>query len=308
MQRSPILALVDFLQHLATFVRIADAGSISEAARSLGLSVAMASRHLRALEEHLGVSLMRRTTRHLALSEDGTELLRRARALLAAAEETREVVRPGRGVAGRVVVSLPVSLGITQMSPLFPPLLERHPRLSLDLRFEDRMVDLLGDGIDLAIRAGSDPPDSPFLVARRLTTLRRILCASPGFLRKHGAVRSMEALQQLPCVVQGPPPTRWRFETPDGPASVEVDGRMRSNNVVALRDAAIAGAGIARLPEWIVADDLQTKRLVRLLPEIKLVAVEVHAILHRDSRGSAALRAVIDHLARDLPKRMLAVP
>jgi DNA-binding transcriptional LysR family regulator len=307
MQRSPNLGGVDFLQHLATFVRIADAGTISEAARSIGLSVAMASRQLRALEKHLGVSLVRRTTRHLSLTEDGTELLSRARSLLASAEETREAVRPGRGVAGRIVVSLPVSLGVSQMSPLFPALLERHPRLRLDLRFEDRMVDLLGDGIDLAIRAGSEPPDSPFLVARRLASLRRLLCAAPGFLRRHGPVKSLDALQRLPCIVQGSPPTRWHFETADGPAWIDVDGRMRSNNVIALRDAALAGAGIARLPEWIVAEDLQAKRLVQLLPALQLVAVEVHAIYHRDSRGSTALREVVDHLARELPKRMMAV-
>jgi DNA-binding transcriptional LysR family regulator len=297
---------MDLLYHLTTFVRIADAGSISEAARSLGLSVAMASRHLRALEKDLGVVLVRRTTRQLALSQEGTELLHRARSLLAAAEEAREVVRPGRGVAGQLVLSLPVTLGISQVSPLFPALLERHPRLKLDLRFEDRVVDLLGDGVDLAIRAGIAPPNSPFQVARRLATLRRLLCASPAFLRKHGAVLSMEALMRLPCLPQGSPPSRWHFETPEGPASVEVDGRMRSNNVLALRDAAIAGTGIARLPEWLVHEDLEKKRLVRLLPEVKLQEVEVYALFHRDSRGSTAIRAVIDHLAKELPKRMMA--
>lgn len=301
----PDAPAVDLLQHLATFVRIADAGSISEAARSLGLSVAMASRHLGALEAELGASLVRRTTRKLALTEEGTELLARARALLAAADEAREVVRPGRGAAGLVVISVPVSFGLAQLSPLFPVLLEKNPRLKLDVRFEDRLVDLLGDGIDLAIRAGVPPPDSPFVVARRIATVRRVLCATPAFLRKHGAPGTVEELLRLPCVVQGPPPTRWRFDAPEGPAFLEVDGRLRSNNVVALRDAVLSDAGVAQLPEWMVHDDLRKKRLIPVLPELKLSVVEVFGMFHRGTRGSAAIRVVLDFLAEELPRRMM---
>jgi DNA-binding transcriptional LysR family regulator len=297
---------MDLFQHITTFVRIADAGSISEAARSLRLSVAMASRHLGALEAHLGVQLVRRTTRHLALTEEGTEFLLRSRALLAGVDEAREVVRPGRGATGLLVISLPVSFGLSLVSPLFSELLARHPRLKVDLRFEDRFVDLLGDGIDLAIRAGAPPPDSPFVVARRLATVRRLLCAAPSLLREHGAPTSLEALRQMPCVVQGPPPTRWRFQTEGGTEAVEVDGRVRSNNVIALRDAAVAGAGIAQLPEWIVRDDLRRRRLVPVLPKLPLVAVDVFGIFHSGARGSAAIRAALDFLGEELPKRMTA--
>ncbi len=289
---------------MTTFVRIADAGSISEAARSLRLSVAMASRHLRALEAHLGVQLVRRTTRHLALTEEGAELLLRSRALLAGADEAVEAVRPGRGATGLLVISLPVSIGLSLMSPLLPELLARHPRLKVDLRFEDRFVDLLADGIDLAVRAGKPPPDSPFVVARRLATARRVLCAAPSLIRRHGAPSSLEALAKLPCVVQGPPPTRWRFQTERGAETVEVDGRVRSNNVIALRDAAVAAAGVAQLPEWIACDDLRRRRLVRVLPDLPLVPVDVFGIFHSGSRGSAAIHAVLDFLGDELPKRM----
>jgi DNA-binding transcriptional LysR family regulator len=295
---------VDLLQHMTTFVRIADAGSISEAARSLRLSVAMASRHLRALEEHLGVQLVRRTTRRLVLTEEGTELLLRSRALLAGADEAVEAVRPGRGATGLLVMSLPVSMGLSLMSSLLPELLARHPRLKVDLRFEDRLVDLLGDGVDLAIRAGVPPPDSPFVVARHLATVRRLLCAAPSLLREHGAPASLEALVKLPCVVQGPPPTRWHFQTERGVETVEVDGRVRSNNVIALRDAAVAGAGVAQLSEWIARDDLRRRRLVQVLPELPLVEVDVFGIFHSGARGSAAIRAVLDFLGEELPKRM----
>lgn len=289
---------MDTLQHMTTFVRIADAGSISKAAASLRLSVAMASRHLRALEEDLGVELIRRTTRALALTEAGTEFLVRSRSLLAGINEAREAVRPGRGVAGVVAISLPVSFGLAQVGPLFPELLAAHPRLKLDLRFEDRAIDLLGDGVDLAIRAGLRPPDSPFVIARKLATAERVLCASPAFLAKY-RISSLAALARVPCVVQGPPPTRWSF---DG-TTIEVDGRMRTTNVIALRDAVLAGLGVGRLPLWIVDEDLKKKRLVRVLEDAAMPIIEIYGMFHAGSKGSAAIRAVLDFLHDELPRR-----
>jgi len=294
---------VDLLQHLGTFVRIADAGSISKAARSMRLSVAMASRHLRALEDDLGVELVRRTTRHLSLTEAGTDFLARSRALLASAEEARDAVRAGKGIGGLLVVSLPVSFGLAQVGPLFPALLDKHPRLKLDLRFEDRFVDLLTDGVDIAIRGGVRPPDSPFVVARKLATVDRLLCASPAFLAKHGAVRSIDALGRLPCVLQGPAPTHWAFETEAGPQVVEVCGRVRTNNVFSIREAVLAGSGIARLPLWVVDGDLKRRRLVRVLPQANMPVIEIFGMFHTGSKGSAAIRATLDFLQEELPRR-----
>jgi DNA-binding transcriptional LysR family regulator len=288
---------------MTTFVRIVDAGSISKAARTLRLSVAMASRHLRALEDHLGAPLVRRTTRHLALTEAGSEYLGRARTLLAAAEEAREAVRPGRGPAGLLVVSLPVSFGLSQVGPLFPAFLDEHPRVALDLRFEDRVVDLLTDGVDVAIRAGIRPPDSPFVVSRKLATVRRVLCASPRFLAKHGRVRSIEDLRHLPCLPQGPPPTRWVFETPAGAQVISVDGRVRTNNVFSIRESALAGAGVARLPLWIIDEDLRKKRLVPVLEDAAMPVIEVFGMFHHGSKGSAAIRALLDYLQAKVPER-----
>lgn len=294
---------MDLLQHMATFVRIADSASISRAARSLGLSVAMASRHLRGLEEYLGVELMRRTTRQLALTEAGSEFLVRSRALLAGVEEAREVVRPGRGAAGLLVMSLPVSFGLGQLAPIFLALLEKHPRLEFDLRFEDRFVDLLADGVDLAIRAGIQPPNSPFLVARKIALVERVLCAAPKLLPKLGRMTGIEALASLPCIVQGTMPARWSFDSDDGPKVISVRGRVRSNNVLAIREAAIAGLGVARMPLWIIDEDLRAKRLVRVLPEARMPKIEVLGMYHRGSKGSAAIRATLDFLQAELPLR-----
>ena len=294
---------MDLLQHMTTFVRIAEAGSITKGARSLRLSVAMASRHLRALEDELGVELMRRTTHHLALTEAGAEFLARSRAVLASAEEAKDAVRPGGSAVGLVVVSLPVSFGLTLIEPLFHDLLRDHPRLRLDLRFDDRAVDLLGDGVDLAIRAGLAVPDSPFLLARRLATIRRVLCASPAFLARHEPIASTADLSRVPCVVQGAAPTRWQFAPGQDVDAIVVDGRFRTNNVIALRNAVLAHEGVGRLPLWIVRDDLRAKRLQRVLPAMELANVEVHGVVHRGGAASGAVRAVLEHLQAELPGR-----
>ena len=295
---------MDLVSLMTTFVRIADSGGISRAARSLRLSVPMASRHLRALEEELGVPLVRRTTRRLGLTEAGTELLPRARRLLRDVDEARDAVRPGKGARGLLVVSAPVSFGLALIAPLVPRLLEAHPRLSLEVRFDDRVVDLLGEGVDLALRVGAPPPDSPFIVARKVAAFERVLCATRAFLRKHGPIQTVAALARVPCVILGAAPTSWRFETPAGPQSVIVEGRVRTNNVLALRDAALASLGAAQLPRWLVADDLASRRLVPLLEAASLPTVTVLALVHADARRSNALRLVQDFLAAELPRAL----
>ncbi len=291
---------MNLLDHLQTFVRIAEAKNISRAARSLGISTAMASRQLRALEQDLGVSLVRRTTRRLDLTEAGLELLDRARKLLAGADEARAAVQPGRGASGLLVMSVPVPLGLAAIAPLLPKLLRAHPRLSLDVRFDDRLVELPADGIDLAVRVGEAPPDTPYLVARKLASYERILCATPSFLRKH-PVPGAEALARTPCLVLGAAPTRWRLQTASGVVLVTVEGPLRTNNMLALRDAALSGLGVAPLPAWLVHDDLRRRRLVRVLDDARLPTMQVMGLTHVDARGAHALRAVQDFLARALP-------
>lgn len=298
---------MDLVAHLSTFVCIADSGSISSAARRLGLSVPMASRHLRALEEELGAALVRRTTRRMDLTAAGAELLPQARRVLAEVEEARRVVRPGTQAGGLLTISAPVSFGLARLSPLVPKLLTKHPQLSLDLRFDDRAVDLLGDGIDLAVRVGLAPPDSPFVVSRKLASYVRVLCASPGFLRRHGPIAEVEALASTPCAVLGAGSTRWQFTTPEGSRSVQVTGRVQSNNILALRDAALAGLGVAQMPRWLVSEELRAGSLVQVLPEAALPAVHVLGLIHRDARRASSLRVVLDFLATELP-RSLAEP
>jgi len=305
-------------QQMMTFVRIAEMGSITRAARSLGLSLPMASRHLRWLENELGTTLVRRTTRALSLTEAGQEFASRARALLAGIDEAKEVVRPGRGATGRVVVAAPNALGTYQLSSIMPSLAAKHPRLCVELRLEDRPVDLVKEGVDLAIRAGS-PPDRASLVARSLATNKRVLCAAPCFLARHGAIDSLSALAEAPCVlharygaidspaapaaspsVHGSGPAVWDFDTPEGRKSIKVDGPLRTNNVVIIRDAVLAGVGVAWLPDYVIGDQLSAGRLVRLLPDAKLPPIRVYGIMPKQARQTAKVRAVLDILGTSL--------
>lgn len=295
---------MDYLQHLTTFVRIAEAGSISQAARATRLSIAMASRHLSTLEEHFGVELVRRTTRRTQLTPAGEELLARARKLLAEVEDTRDALRPGTGAAGLIAVSLPVSFGLSQIAPLLTELLEKHPRLQFDLRFEDRLVDLLGEGVDLAIRVGVAPPDSPFIVARKLASFERILCASPVFLERHDPIETIDDLVRVPCITQSNASTGWKFVEAEGSRTIDVQGRVRTNTILAARDAALAGVGVALAPCWMVKSEIETGKLIRVLPDSRMVPVDVYGLVHHAARGSQTLRVMLDHLARGLVDRI----
>jgi DNA-binding transcriptional LysR family regulator len=286
-------------EQMTTFVRIAETGSITRAARSLGLSLPAASRQLRWLEKELGTPLVHRTTRQLHLTDAGHEFATRARVLLAGLDDAKQAVRGGPSLAGRVVVTAPNALGTYQLSSIMPALAAKHPRLHIELRLEDRAVDLVKEGVDLAIRAAA-PPDRASLVARELAIYSRVVCAAPSFLVRHGAVDSLAALASAPCVLHGCGPAIWNFETPDGPKSITVDGPLCTNNVVVIRDAVLAGIGVAWLPNYVIGDELSDGRLVQLLPEAKLPPIRVYGIMPKQARRTPTVRAVLDLLGAAL--------
>jgi DNA-binding transcriptional LysR family regulator len=284
---------------MKTFVRIAETGSITRAARSLGLSLPMASRHLRWLEEELGTALVHRTTRQLHLTDAGQEFALRARALLVGLDDAKQALRPGPILAGKVVVTAPNALGTYQLSSIIPSLAAKHPRLRVELRLDDRAVDLVKEGVDVAIRAAA-PPDHASIVARELATYSRVVCAAPSFLARHGAIETLPALKGAPCVVHGSGSRVWDFETPEGRKSIEVDGPLYTDNVVIIRDAVLAGVGVAWLPEYVIGDELRDGRLVRLLPEMKLPPIHVYGIVPKQARKNNSVRAVLDILSAGL--------
>lgn len=287
---------MSLLALLETFVSIVDAGSVSGAARALGISAAMASRRLRALEIEVGAELMVRSTRKLAMTEAGTEILGRARRLILSSDDIRYVVRQTTDVRGSLTVSMPVALGISAISPALPGLLKQFPRLRLSIRFEDRPVDQIAENIDVVIRAGIPPPDSTELIARRLITFERVLCAAPEFLARCGHLEKVEDLASVSCLVQGNGAGHWRFRENDLTKSVAVDGPLRSLNVLSIREAACAGLGVALVPLRFVLDDIRSGRLVQLLPHVRAMEGALFGIYHARMRHSPTINTILEHI------------
>jgi DNA-binding transcriptional LysR family regulator len=290
---------MDHISDLGLFLRVLDAGSISGAARRSGISAALASKRLERLERRLGVRLIHRTTRRLEATSEGAWLAERGRASIEELESLTEGLRQSqRDITGRLRVSMSTSFGRLHVSPLLPKFLAQHPRLALDVHFSDHWVDLVASGLDLALRIGT--LDDSSLVARRLAVDRRVLCASPDYLRRRGTPESPGDLAKHDGLVLrgGPGPhATWRLsDGAGGYVAVRVRGRFETNLGEALRDAALAGLGIAQHSTWHVCDDLRAGRLSIVLPQHPPQEGGIHAVT-RERRKPARVRAFIDFLA-----------
>ncbi|MDH5822793.1 LysR family transcriptional regulator [Luteimonas sp. RD2P54] len=291
---------MDRIGDIALFLQVLDLGSISAAARRQEISVAVASQRLKRLEQGLGVRLLHRTTRRLHPTPEGIALAREGRALVGELEALGERLRKGGSeVAGTLRVTASASFGRLYVSPLLHAFLERHPALRVSLDLDDRVSDLVGSGFDLAIRVG--PLGDSTLVSRQLAVNRRVLCASPGYLRRRAAPASPAELAAHDCVVligrHGRVDT-WRFAGPDGaPVEVRVQGRFESNYGEAVRDAAIAGLGIAMHSVWHVHQDLRAGRLRAVLPDWPVPCSGIHAVMPQRRLVPPRVRAFVDFLA-----------
>jgi len=291
---------VDLLAQMTTFVRVVEAGSLSAAAVPLGLSLPAVSRQISALEDELGGALLIRTTRRVEVTEAGRRYYEHCLSVLREVDAAQGSVKRGRVVEGTLVVSAPVTFGLARVSPHVPAVLAKHPGLSIDLRIEDRVIDLVGEGVDVAIRTGSPIPDSASVVARRLLTFQRVVVASPKYLRRRGEPHSVEALAKHDAVTHLGPigrPVPWPFTRDGKEITVEVRGTLRSNAPYAVRDAALAGCGIALLPDWLAAPDVAAGRLKILLREYEAAKVVVSGVHRTEMRGAPRVRALLDYLA-----------
>jgi DNA-binding transcriptional LysR family regulator len=293
---------MDLLDRLALFVRIVDAKSLSGAARSARLSLPAVSRSLRALERELDTTLVVRSTRRLHVTEAGTELHRRALRLLRDVDDTRAAVTGGTEVRGTLVVSASIAYGTTIVAPRLPALLTAHPKLELELRLDDGLASLVGDGVDVAIRAGFAPPDSTAFVAKQLASMRRMVVTSPRWLEKHRAPRTPRELSRHPCLLQVT--TRgtvvgWELSNGTKSEIAEPSSRMRSHAPSVLRDLCIRGAGLAYLPDALVADALASGALVRVLESWQGPPIRTWAVYRAELRGTPRLEAFLDVLPRE---------
>ncbi len=288
---------MDLLAQMETFKRVVECKSLSAAARSLGLSLPAVSRQLRTLETELGTSLIARSTRKMNVTDAGREWYAHCVRVLRDVELAKASMRGGARVNGTLVVSASVTFGSTIVLPRFGALRARYPELSVELRLEDRVVDMIGEGVDLALRAGPPPPDSTAFVAHRVATMRRVLVAAPRWLRKHGRVREPEQLASKDCLVQialGGELVRWTLHRGSEQRTITVGGQFRTNAPIALRALAVDGLGIALLPDWLVKDDLASERLRRVLPDWSSAPIAAWAIHRAELRGNPRVSAFLD--------------
>jgi DNA-binding transcriptional LysR family regulator len=286
---------------MEVFVAVVEAGSFIGAVDGLRMSKAAVSRHVDALEQRLGVRLLQRTTRRLALTDEGRAFHRRCREILAALDDA-EAEASSRTVAasGLIRVNAPVSFGIHHLAPLWGEFLQRHPRIELDVTLDDRVVDLFEEGYDLAVRIGMLANSS--LVSRRLAATRILLCATPAYLAEHGAPERPADLERHPIIAYSNWASRdeWRFEGPDGPVAVRIRPQVSSNNGDTCRQIGLSRGGIMLHPSFLVADDLREGRLVEVMPTYRLGERGIHAVYPTRKQLPAKVRQLVDYLAEAL--------
>jgi DNA-binding transcriptional LysR family regulator len=298
---------MDRLQAMHVFSRVVETGSFSAVARELATTQSAVSKQVAALERHLGARLLARTTRSLSLTEEGEHYYEATRRLVAEVAEAEAGVRRGRAqFSGWLRVTASVGFGHRVLTPLLAGFLAEHPALRIDLKLADGFVDLVEQGIDVAVRIGVLPPDSG-LVARRIGEVERSVFASRGYLEARPAKQRKPKvpsdLEQHACIVYTELTTRnaWTLRTPDGSdVTVRVPAAFQTNSSEGVRAATLAGLGVTLSPNFLFADALARGEVQRLLPEWRGAPLPLHLLTTPERRGVAKVRAFVDHLAAAL--------
>jgi DNA-binding transcriptional LysR family regulator len=292
---------VDNLTGMAVFAKVVEAKSFSEAARHLGLSKSAVSKQVSRLEERLGARLLNRTTRRLHLTEVGAQFYERCARVVAEAEEAELLVtRHHEAPRGTLRINAPMDFGKLYLAPALPELLDQFPDLRVDLVLDDKMVDLIDEGFDAAIRI-ADMPDSS-LIARKLTACTHYVCASPAYFERHGVPQVPNDLKDHNCLVysyqMGGPD--WLFKGPDGDHHIPVSGSLRVNNGEVVRAGLLAGLGIGYVPAFLVSEDVKSGALVTVLDGYIRADTAVYAVYPHSRYLSAKVRAFVDFMVERL--------
>jgi len=288
---------MDIIDGMRTFVAVVNTGSFTAAAERLGLSQALVSKYVGQLEARLGVRLLNRTTRRLSLTEVGRSYHQRCTELLESFDELEAAVKARQSAPqGQLRISAPVALGELHITPMIIEFLQREPGISVDLRLSDRFVDLLEEGVDLAIRMG-ELEDSR-LVARRLGSSRLVACAAPAYLQRAATPDHPRALADHVCILDSNlrSSPNWFFQENGERLGVRVAGRMVANSARAAREVALGGMGIALCPDYVVAADLREGRLVPVLEAFTPPALGIYALYPQGRYLAAKVRAFVDFL------------
>ncbi len=295
--------MLDDIKELRTFVSIVGAQSLSAAARDMNLALSVVSKRLASLERRADARLIARSTRRLALTEEGQDLYERAQRILAEIDDAEAVLTSGRvEPQGLLRVSAPVAFGRAHVSPVCRDLVGAHPKISIDLRLTDRMVDLIEEGVDVVVRIG--PPKDSRLVMRKLTDDYRIVVAAPKYLEQRGTPMTPADLEGHDCVHYRGVGTHWRLVGSDGQAiEVQAASRLRSNSGLIALDWALAGCGLV-MNSWVdVEPDLRAGRLVHILPGWHSDPAPVCALFPSSRQLPSRVRLFIDAIADWLNKR-----
>ena len=291
---------MDQLAALRALRRVVEMGSFTAAADALGISHTIVSRQVRQLEEHLGAQLLNRTTRRFALTDAGREYYESTREVLDLLDEAdRNVGHHQAEPTGTLRINAPMAFGTIEVAQWLPGFMAKYPGVQVDLVCNDRMVDLIEDGFDVALRLARDLPDST-LVARRLATSKVVLAASPGYLQAHGAPTVPQDLTQHNCLVYtaATRASEWTLVGANGAEhAVAVRGTLQANTNVALRAAAVAGVGIANAAAFIVREELERGALVEVLPGYTPKPRELYALYPQNRHLSPKVRAFVDYAA-----------
>ncbi len=288
---------MDRLTSLTAFVRVVDTGGFSAAARKLNMSTTMVSNHIQALEERLGARLLNRTTRKVSVTEIGKAYYDRCTQILADIEQADDIAGALQSVPRGTLRIHSATHMVPFVAGVVVKMLSTYPEVKVDLRMGEADIDLIEEGYDVALRM-TPPPDSS-LIVRSLATWRHVLCCSHEYLEKHGRVQQLAELTAHNCGrhLNYPFGDEWRFFDRKGaPASVRISGSLVTNSGEALRRMVIGGAGIGLLAGFLVSDDLDAGRLVRLLPEYRPVEMSLNAVYPHRHHLSAKVRTFIDML------------
>ena len=289
--------MTDTLALFRAFVRVVEAGSFTRVAQEQNSSQPTVSRQVAALEEHLGTRLFTRTTRKLTLTDDGRGFYERAKLAIEAVSEAEDAVGRRRSrPSGALRLAMPVVFGRLRVIPHLKEFLTRYREVSIDLVMNDANADLVEEGIDLAIRSGEIADSS--LIARKIGVTRRVVVAAPSYLRGKALPKHPADLAAHDCLTFTgiPAGVRWQFESPEGPVSVEVKGRVRTRNSEGIREALLSGLGIGFAPIWHFTDEIESGRLLILLHGYEPKPEPIHAAYPSRRFVPQKTRVMIDFL------------
>lgn len=295
---------MDQLGAMRTFVEIVDQGSLSAASRRLQVSLPVVVRKLAALERKLGVRLLNRTTRRIHLTEEGAEFYQRCKRIAEQVEEAEQAVSAQRRTpTGTLVVNAPLLFGRMQVVPLIGTFLEQYPELTVELTLSDRNVDIIEDGVDVAVRIGHLPDSS--LAATQLGLTQRVLVASPGYLRMNGIPNTLENLREHNCLrfTALTPGRHWHFVRNGQDIAMRVTGHFASNSGDAVIQTALEDRGVACALYYQVMDHVASGQLGLVLQEFAPAPIPIHAVLAHPKLVSAKVQAFVDHLKRSFDGR-----